>query len=91
MLEALQYVKKERVDKGVGGRKRKDRRIVYSILKERNILITLAPDIVSKQEIKDSPINQLITNIWINELRNQSEFLLKFYFGSLEHIKLNYV
>ncbi|MCF7872382.1 MarR family transcriptional regulator [Candidatus Woesearchaeota archaeon] len=84
LLEALGYLKKQRIDKGPGGRKKQDKRIAYSIIKNQQILIDVSQNRVSTKTIKDTPTMSLIINLIQNDLYAESEIILKLYLELIE-------
>ena len=85
LLEAYGYVKKNRIDKGKGGRKGRISRIVYSIEKNQVILTSIQPNFVMKKELRTTAENQYIVNLLLIDPKECTPFLLKF---PLNHEKL---
>ena len=79
LLEAYGYLKKERVDKGPGGRKKQDKRIAYSISKEQNLLVSLSENVTGIKQIKDAPVNHIFLNCVQNDIQEYMPYLMKLY------------
>ncbi|MCF7900924.1 hypothetical protein K9L67_01730, partial [Candidatus Woesearchaeota archaeon] len=72
-------LKKNRVDKGPGGRKKQDRRIAYNINKEQNMLVSLNASNTCIKQIKDAPVTQIFLNCIQNDLQEHIENFIKLY------------
>ena len=81
LLEAHGYLKKERVDKGIGGRKNNDTRIKYSVNKNSLYLTLLRPYLTERKELKLNPQNSFISNVLCADLKEDGFCLLKFFFN----------
>jgi len=79
LLEAYGYVKKKRVDKGPGSRKKNDSRIVYSLSKNLISVTKIHPLNIKKEEIRLTPLNQFLANIMLCDIKEGSEELLELY------------
>lgn len=79
LLEAYGYVKSQRVDKGVGSRKKRKSRILYQLNKNQLAITSINPFNIKKQEIKQNSLNTYLANILLYDLKNEAEVLLYFY------------
>lgn len=79
-LEAWGYLKKERVDKGPGGRKNNDKRISYKIAKNQDLLLSISDQRFGVKNIKETPLNQIFLNAIQNDLGEELEYFVALYF-----------
>ncbi len=84
LLEAQGYLKKERVDKGAGGRKNNNSRIVYSVNKNSLYITILRPYLSERKELKLNPQTSYIANTLSADLKEDGFCLMKFFFNHQE-------
>lgn len=88
LLEAYGYLRKERADAGPGGRKKADRRIMYSLKTRTSMLYTIRPGQIAKQKIKETLLNQLMQNIMLGNFGKDSQYLLKLFIDQQVYFEL---
>ncbi len=81
LLEAHGYLKKERVDKGTGGRKNNDTRIKYSVNKNALYLTLLRPYQAERKELKLNPPTSFLANVLCADLKEDGFCLMKLFFN----------
>lgn len=79
LLEAYGYLKSKRVDKGKGSRKKSNSRIIYSIIRSQTIITQIQPNLVVKEEIKQSHLHNYLIRTMLIDTKEASELLIKFY------------
>lgn len=79
-LEAWGYLKKERVDKGPGGRKKSNKRVSYKISKNQDLLVSIHDQRLGVKNIKETPLNQIFLNSIQHDLGEEQEYLVALYF-----------
>lgn len=80
-LEALGYLKRQRVDKGKGGRsgRQDSSRVMYSVSRRMLSLASIQQGSAIRGEIKPTTYNQFLVNVMVSESRQEAPFIIKFY------------
>ncbi|MFA6072872.1 MAG: winged helix-turn-helix domain-containing protein [Candidatus Woesearchaeota archaeon] len=88
LLEAYGFLKKTRADKGPNSRKLKDLRVMYTLVKGKIWLTSIAPGNVKKKELKLTPDTSLMINLLLSDYKEEIPFILNFFINSnlVEHI-----
>ena len=79
LLEAYGYVKKKKNDQGKGSRKQEDRRTLYSLAKTTATITNIQPSNTRRAEVKTNPLNQLMINLLLLDLKENAEPILGFF------------
>ncbi|MGV8168579.1 MAG: MarR family transcriptional regulator [Candidatus Nanoarchaeia archaeon] len=92
LLEAYGYLKKTRADKGPEGRKTRDLRVLYSLVRGKTLITTIAPGNVKRKEIRLNLEAGLLINILMLDIKDDVPYLLNFFFNNtiVDHIDSAY-
>jgi len=88
LLEAYGFLKKTRADKGQFGRKNKDLRILYTLVKSKTWLTVVGPGNVKKKELKSNAESTLLVNLLLIDTKDEVPYLLNFFLNNVivDHI-----
>ncbi|MGV8161771.1 MAG: helix-turn-helix domain-containing protein [Candidatus Nanoarchaeia archaeon] len=88
LLEAYGFLKKTRADKGPSGRKNKDLRVMYTLVKNKTWVTTIGPGNVKKKEIRMDQSNNFLMNLLLLDLKEETPFVMSFF---LTHNLVEYI